>query len=43
MRLKTPPYHALEGLVHTTGSAGGYDSMAFKIAVGFTGLPHSTK
>ena len=25
MRLKTRPYYALQGLVQTTGSAGGYD------------------
>ena len=25
MRLKTRPYYDLQGLVHTTGSAGGYD------------------
>ncbi len=27
MRLKTRPYYALQGLVQTTGSAGGYDSL----------------
>ena len=30
MRLKTRPYYALQGLVHTTGSAGGYDFDLFK-------------
>ena len=25
MRLKTRPYYALQGLVQTTGSVGGYD------------------
>ena len=28
MRLKTRPYYALQGLVQTTGSAGGYDFIA---------------
>ena len=30
MRLKTRPYYALQGLVQTTGSAGGYDFFIFK-------------
>ena len=29
MRLKTRPYYALQGLVQTTGSAGGYDYIRF--------------
>ena len=29
MRLKTRPYYALQGLVQTTGSAGGYDYIRY--------------
>ena len=41
MRLKTRPYYALQGLVQTTGSAGGYDCLKTDILQRLNFVPNS--